>query len=53
MTVENRIKDEKLQRDINREAEKIPALSSDKICKYESYNRRNTTFNSKSNIRAN
>ena len=35
MAVENRIKDEKLQRDINREAEKIPALSSEKICKYE------------------
>ena len=35
MTVENKIKDEKLQYDINREAAKISALSSGKIDKYE------------------
>ena len=31
MTIEDQIRDEKLQYDINREAAKIPALSSDKI----------------------
>ena len=36
MTIEDQIKDEKLQYDINREAAKISALSSGKICKYES-----------------
>ena len=35
MTVEDQIKDEKLQYDINREAAKISALSSSKIDKYE------------------
>ena len=35
MTIENQVKDEKLQYDINREAVKISALSSDKIDKYE------------------
>ena len=35
MTTENQIKDEKLHYDINREAVKISALSSDKINKYE------------------
>ena len=35
MTVEDQIKDEKLQYDINREAGKISALSSGKIDKYE------------------
>ena len=35
MTIENQIKDEKLQDDINREAAKISALSSGKIDKYE------------------
>ena len=35
MTIENKIKDEKLQYDINREAAKISALSSGKIDKYE------------------
>ena len=35
MTIEDKIKDEKLQYDINREAAKISALSSDKIDKYE------------------
>ena len=35
MTIENQIKDEKLQYDINREAAKTSALSSDKIDKYE------------------
>ena len=34
MTIENKIKDEKLQYDINREAAKISALSSGKIDKY-------------------
>ena len=35
MTIEDRIKDEKLQYNINREAAKISALSSGKIDKYE------------------
>ena len=35
MTIEDRIKDEKLQYDINREAAKISALSSGKFDKYE------------------
>ena len=35
MTNDDRIKDEKLQGDINREAEKISALLSGKIDKYE------------------
>ena len=35
MTIENQIRDEKLQYDINREAAKISALSSGQIDKYE------------------
>ena len=35
MTIENQISDEKLQYDINIEAAKISALSSDKIDQYE------------------
>ena len=35
MTIDDKTKDEKLQYDINREAAKIPALSSGKIDKYE------------------
>ena len=35
MTINDQIRDEKLQYDINREANKISALSSDKIHKYE------------------
>ena len=35
MTIEDQIKDEKLQYDINRDAAKISALSSGKIDKYE------------------
>ena len=35
MTIEDQIKDEKLQYDINRETAKISALSSGKIDKYE------------------
>ena len=35
MTIEDQIKDEKLQHDINREAAKISDLSSGKIDKYE------------------
>ena len=35
MTIEDQIKDEKLQYDINREAAKISALSSNKFDKYE------------------
>ena len=35
MTINDQIRDEKLQYDINREAGKISALSSDKINKYE------------------
>ena len=34
MTIEDQIKDEKLQYDINREAAKISALSSSKLDKY-------------------
>ena len=35
MTINDQIKDEKLQYDINREAAKISALSSEKLHKYE------------------
>ena len=35
MTIDDKIRDEKLQYDINREAAKISALSSAKIDKYE------------------
>ena len=35
MTIEDHIRDEKLQYDINREAAKISALSSGKVDKYE------------------
>ena len=35
MTIDDQIRDEKLQYDINREAAKISALSLDKIDKYE------------------
>ena len=35
MTINDQIRDEKLQYDINREAAKISALSSGKVCKYE------------------
>ena len=35
MTIKDQIRDEKLQYDINREAVKISALSSDKIDKYD------------------
>ena len=35
MTIDDRIRDGKLQYDINREAAKISALSSGKIDKYE------------------
>ena len=35
MTIEDQIRDEKLQYDIHREAAKISALSSGKIDKYE------------------
>ena len=35
MTIEDQIRDEKLQYDINRETAKISALSSGKIDKYE------------------
>ena len=35
MTIDDKIRDEKLQYDINREAAKISALSSQKIAKYE------------------
>ena len=35
MTIENQIRDEKLQYDINREAVKIPVLLSGKLAKYE------------------
>ena len=35
MTIEDKIKDEEIQYDINREAAKISALSSGKIDKYE------------------
>ena len=35
MTIDDEIRDEKLQYDINRKVAKIPALSSGKIDKYE------------------
>ena len=44
MKIDDKIKDEKLQFDINREAAKISALSLSKIDKNESYRRRNITI---------
>ena len=38
MTIEDQIRDEKLQYDINRKAEKISTLSLSKIDKYEYLN---------------
>ena len=38
MTIDDQIRDEKLQYDINREAAKISVWSSDKIDKYEYLN---------------
>ena len=35
MTIDDQIKDKKLQYNINREAAKISTLSSGEICKYE------------------
>ena len=35
MTIDDQVRDEKLQHDINREAAKIPALSPNKFNKYE------------------
>ena len=37
MTIDDKIRDEKLQYNINREAAKIPALSSGKVDKYEHF----------------
>ena len=37
MTIDDKIRDAKLQYDINREAVKIPALSSKKYDKYECF----------------
>ena len=44
MTIDDQIRDEKLQYDINREAAKITAWSSNKIGKYEYLRRRNITI---------
>ena len=47
MTIDDQIRDEKLQYDINREAAKISSLSSNKFYKYEyltGEERRNTTI---------
>ena len=35
MTIEDKIRDEKIQYDVNREAARTPALSSSKVDKYE------------------
>ena len=35
MAIDDKIRNEKLQHDINREAAKVPALSSGKVNKYE------------------
>ena len=35
MTIDDKIKDQKLQYDINRETAKVSALSSGKVVKYE------------------
>ena len=52
MTIEDQIKDEKLQYDINREAAKTSALSSGKLYKYEYLNNcRSRKKTSKSNSR--
>ena len=51
MTIDDRIRDEKLQYDINREAAKVSALSSGKIDKYEYLTGEEITFSSKTNNR--
>ena len=43
MTINDKIRDEKVQYDINREEAKISALSSGKIDKYEYLTNGNTT----------
>ena len=50
MTIDDKIRDEKLQYDINREAAKISALSSDKIHKYEYLNGEDILLTNKQQI---
>ena len=50
MTTDDKIRDEKLQYDINREAAKISALSSDKIHKYEYLNGEDILLTNKQQI---
>ena len=52
MTINDQIRDEKLQYDINREAAKISALSSGKIHKYEYLNGENNEDQGKTQIKA-
>ena len=50
MTIDDKIRDEKLQYDINREAAKMSALSSDKIHKYEYLNGEDILLTNKQQI---
>ena len=43
MKTDEKIRDEKLQYDINREATKVPPLNSEKIDKHEYFTERNIT----------
>ena len=52
MTINDQIRDKKLQHDINREAAKISALSSGKIHKYEYLNGENNEDQGKTQIKA-
>ena len=45
MEINDKIKDEKLQYDINKEAAETSTLSSGKVDKYESYRQRNIPSN--------
>ena len=52
MTVDDKIRDDKLQYDINREAAKVSALSSGKIDKYEYVTGAETLSSDQSRIKA-
>ena len=53
MTINDQIKDEKLQYNINSEAAKVSALSSGKLHKYEYLTGEDITINPTANNRAN
>ena len=52
MTIDNQIRDEKIQYDINREAAKVSTLSSGKIDKFEYLTGEEILLSNKKNERA-